>query len=240
MHPNEPLLFSEATAEAQQPESSCTEEDNKFNYHVARLRFGLLDLNLRDSIKEGDGERLFLTLPLLLLFFHVYKRTKYSYVILLHLTKAMSTMSAGQAHELIWNRFFNKKGGAGHNIPLDLRMEHMVRLLKSSLKQLGANINEGGAQRIAQSLGHLEDLLQNASNDCQCKDPSGHHSKKPLQQSVLQIAKDLVSEECFEEIPGRQHKTFPKFKMNVLSPLNFTKYFSWISRLSKIWGAIYE
>ena len=53
------------------------------------------------------------------------------------------------AFELIHNRFFNATGKAGDNIPLDLRMEHLNKLLKTALKQLGANVTEVGAQRIA-------------------------------------------------------------------------------------------
>ena len=170
----------------------------------------------------------------------MFKRTKYSYVILLHLVKAIAVLPSGKANELLCERFFNRKGGAGNNIPMDLRMEHMVRLLKCALKQLGANISENGAQRIAQSLGHIENLLENASSDCCVKKPSGHHSSKPLQETVMQIVKDLISEESFKEIPGREHQSFKKFHSDILNTLNSPKYFIWINRLLKLWQAIYE
>ena len=86
---------------------------------------------------------------------------------LLHLVKIYALLPSGLAHELVHERFWNSKGGKGHNIPLDLRMEHMVRLFKLSLKKLGANINHIGAQRIAQSLGHLEELIRRVNKDCE-------------------------------------------------------------------------
>ena len=36
-----------------------TEQDYKYNYHSAKLTFGLIILEFNDAIKEGDGNRLF-------------------------------------------------------------------------------------------------------------------------------------------------------------------------------------
>ena len=96
------------------------EEDCVMNYHVTRLRFGLLDLFVRDAIQEGNGDHLLLSLPYLLMLFHHYKRTKYAYVLLLHLVKVYALLPESISHELIYCRFWNTKGGAGSNIPLDL------------------------------------------------------------------------------------------------------------------------
>ena len=223
------------------PESKNTKKDDHLlNYHTSRLKFGLLHLYIRDAIQEGDGQRLLLILPYILLFFHLYKRTKYAYVILLHLVKVYAILPSGLAHELVYERFWNSKGGKGKNIPLDLRMEHMVRLFKLSLKQLGANVNPTGAQRLAQSLGHIEHLLKNVDIDSAVKAGSGHHSSKNLEEVVIQIAKDLKEIDAFRFTEGRCHPTFPAFPQNVLEKLDLTEYYSWVSRLLKVWKAIYE
>lgn len=70
------------------------------------------------------------------------------------------------AFELIHNRFFNALGKTGGNIPLDLRMEHLNKLLKTALKQLGASVSELAAQSIARALTTLEHLIANLDNDC--------------------------------------------------------------------------
>ena len=72
-------------------------------------------------------------------------KTKYSYVILLYLVKLAGLMSQKDAHNLKWNRFYNKHGIKGGNIPLDLRMEHMNKIVKTMWKALGSNINETSA-----------------------------------------------------------------------------------------------
>ena len=38
------------------------------------------------------------------------------------------------AAELIWSRFINIRGLPGRNIPNDLHMEHLNRILKTSIK----------------------------------------------------------------------------------------------------------
>lgn len=48
-------------------------------------------------------------------------------------------------------------------------MEHLNKLLKLALKQLGANVTETGAQRIAKSLEAVEDILVNVDRDCNRK-----------------------------------------------------------------------
>ena len=135
---------------------------------------------------------------------------------LLHLVKVHTLLAKGIAHELVNERFWNSSGGRGKNIPLHLRMEHMVRLLKLSLKQYGANVGPVGAQRIAQSLGHVEEMLQNIDVDTNVDRGSGHHSSKHLLEVVLHFANDLNSVHAFEFVQGRSHSSFPKFSKNLL------------------------
>lgn len=72
--------------------------------------------------------------------------------------------------------FFYVSGKAGGNIPLDLRMEHLNKLLKTALKQLGSNISEDAAQRIARALTGLERLISNVDSDCNLTGKRGYHN----------------------------------------------------------------
>lgn len=53
-HDNIPEQSSSVSGEPQEQ----VVEDYKYNYHVARLFYGLLMVNTRDSIREGDAARL--------------------------------------------------------------------------------------------------------------------------------------------------------------------------------------
>ena len=114
-------------------EEITSTEDFLFNYHRSKLLFGLTLFEFDDAIKEGDGERLHDIYKFALLIFKGNGKTKYSYVILLYLVKLAGLMSQKDAHNLKWNRFYNKHGIKGGNIPLDLRMEHMNKIVKTML-----------------------------------------------------------------------------------------------------------
>ena len=156
----------EMITENEQSEEETSEEDYKRNYHTARLTFGLFIMLSTDAVKEGDPRRLLYSVKIALLFLFTYGRVKYAYVVLFFLAKFYAILSPGMAFELIHNRFFNALGKTGGNIPLDLRMEHLSKLLKTVLKQLGASVSQWAAQRITRALTALEHVIANVDNDC--------------------------------------------------------------------------
>lgn len=159
----------ETDAPVANDESESQEKDHKRNYHFARLAYGLLVLHLDDALREGDAGTLLDFLKVALQLLHCHHRVKYAYVVLLFLAKIYAILPKGIALEVLHNRVFNSLGKAGGNIPLDLRMEHLNKLLKLALKQLGVNVTETGAQRIAKSLEAVEDILVNVDRDCNRK-----------------------------------------------------------------------
>ena len=76
-----------------------------FNYHQAKLAFGLILFEMGDCIKEGDGERLFEIYKLALLLYKSTGHTKYSYAVLLYLAKINFILPHNEAFTLKWNRF---------------------------------------------------------------------------------------------------------------------------------------
>ena len=167
-------------------------EDAAYNYHFTQMTFGLLMMFFSDSVKEGDSASLlkFLKVPLLIL--HSYGRVKYAYVVLPFLAKIYANLTKKLAFEVLQNRCFNNSGKAGGNVPLDLRMEHLNKLLKIALKQLASNITKASAQRIAKSLFTLEKVLSMIDSDCNLGPRSGYHSSKNLEETVITITKDFT------------------------------------------------
>lgn len=139
IHPN----FSGWSGETEEVEGrGAVEEDSVFNYHRAKLAFGLILFEMDDAIKEGDGGRLHDLYKFALLIYKAYGKTKYAYVVLFYLVKIEAILSEEEAHSLLWNRTFNKYGLAGKNIPLDLRTEQFNKDVKCMWRALQANINE--------------------------------------------------------------------------------------------------
>ena len=189
-------------------------------------------------MREGDAGRLLNFLKIALLLLHSHNRLKYAYVVLLFLAKIYATLPKGIALEVLLNRFFNSLAKAGENISLDLRMEHLNKLLKLALKELGANINEKGAQRIAKSLQAVENILVNVDNDCNLKPRSGYHRSQCLGETVTTITEDLCDEKVFDVQPGRAYPSFKKFKMNLLHSLDYREFYNWGSTLFKAWQSM--
>ena len=63
-----------------------------YNYHSAKLTFGLILLEFNDAIKEGDGDRLFDIYKMALLLYKAHGHFKYAHVVLLHLVKWKSRL----------------------------------------------------------------------------------------------------------------------------------------------------
>ena len=83
-------------------------------------------------------------------------------------------MSQKDAHNLKWNRFYNKHGIKGGNIPLDLRMGHINKIVKTMWKALGCNINETSAEKLADTVDPVELIIDGIDCDCEKKVSIGH------------------------------------------------------------------
>jgi len=140
------------TVEAQDPQGEANggaaKDDFPFNYHQARLAFGLILIEFGDTSKEGYGERLPDLFEVALLLYKAHGKTKYA--------KIEAILSETDAHDLQWNRTFNKHGLPGVNIPLDLQTEQFDHVVKSMWKSLAAKINEHSAARIANTVEPME------------------------------------------------------------------------------------
>ena len=162
------------------------------------------------------------------------------FFVLIILAKTKSILPEGLAFELIHDRFFNSSGKAGGNIPLDLRMEHLNKLLKAGLTQLGANITEESAKRIAESLEGLETLLNNVDKDISMQKSTQHRGTKHLMQTVKLITEDLVVEKVFVNKPDRQYKSFMNFNRDILHKLDQKKFYEWAKQLFQVWDVMYD
>eukprot|EP00111_Clytia_hemisphaerica_P000864 TCONS_00002526-protein len=116
-------------------------DDQKLNYQTSLMEYLMLWHNFNDSVSEGDGDRLLRCWKFVLPYFYNEgsHSQKYCVEAAYLIIQVNSLLSQRQAHSLIWNRFVKNKGGKGGNIPLDLEMEHYIRLVKNIRRRLGPN-----------------------------------------------------------------------------------------------------
>jgi len=144
-HPNVTLEAQDLQGEAN---GGAAKDDSPFNYHQAKLAFGLILFEFGDTSKEGYGERLPDLFEVALLLYKAHGKTKYA--------KIEAILSETDAHDPKWNRTFNKHGLPGMNIPLDLRTKQFNHDVKSMWKSLAANLNEDLAALIANTVEPME------------------------------------------------------------------------------------
>lgn len=198
-------------------------------------------MEFNDCIKEGDGERLCELYKLCLLLYKSSGHTKYSYIVLHHLVKLTGMSSPFEAHRLKWNRFFNKHGGHGRNIPMDLRKEQLNKVLKTLWRSLGSNINESSASRVANTLELMEQIMDKIDQDCKCKAKQGKRNIPNKEAAVVQVSFDLMSKKVFKHTPGRQgHPSFLKFRGGLFGNLEYKSLHKWMTEHIQLWASIYE
>lgn len=227
--------------ESEEIEEGPAHQDYLYNYHKAKLTYGLILFEFNDAIKEGDGERLFKLYKLALLLYKVNGHTKYAYVVLLYMCQIIAILPESEASDLKHNRFHNKYGGKGNNIPLDLLKEQLHKDLKTMWKGLGSNLSEESASRIAKALEMLQAILKTVDKDCALESRKGYRSAKDPEESVKQILGDLMQKNAFKFTPGREgHPTFHNFDGNLLKELDYRDLHKWMTEHLSLWGSIYE
>ncbi|KXJ19523.1 hypothetical protein AC249_AIPGENE18307 [Exaiptasia diaphana] len=122
------------------PKVESGDTDDMFNYQCSFLEYAMIIYNFFDSIKEGDGKRVVrcwkFQLPYLR---NDPGSTKYALEALTLIFQTNALLSHKDVHNFVWNRFSSNRNGYGNNIPLDLNMEFMNRLLKEVVRKLGPN-----------------------------------------------------------------------------------------------------
>ena len=115
-------------------------DDGVFNYACRLLSYGLLSRDFQDGTKEGDGPRICRLWKFFMLHFKMNGRTKYA-LEAFNLTAQINALLTPQlAHQLMWNRMCNTKGGKGKNKELDLHNEHINRVFKDDVNTFRSNL----------------------------------------------------------------------------------------------------
>lgn len=136
-------------------------DDKVRQYSTQQSSLGCLYLEYSDAIIGGDGNRVLRCWRYMLPIFASSGSKNYAIEAFNLLFQQDYILPPQQAGQLIWGRFINVKGQPGHNIPNDLHMAHLNRILKQSISDLGANKSASAMLRVAQALGAISPFLRN-------------------------------------------------------------------------------
>ena len=209
-------------------ETAPDKDDGVYNYTRVLCHYGSLLLEFVDAWHEGDGERIVRCWKLFLPHFKVAGCTKFALEALKLQFQTSYTLSPNLAHQVTWHRFVNVRGGAGNNIPCDLFNEHMNKLLKYIISNMGSNLTEAALQRAARCVTTLQRVTENfdAQSGVPCRTTA--HSTKSDKDDVQKVVRTVLENKLLEELGGRQHKSFKDMKLNPLYKWDVKKTDNWI------------
>ena len=195
------------------------------------LSLGLFYMEYKDAIHEGDGMRVLRCWKYLLPLFKANNHKNYAIEAANLLTQYHYIFPPRQAQQLLWSRFINATGKAGHNIPCDLHMEHLNRLCKSAIKMLGVNKTEKSIQRVGKCLRILKVVGERYDREMDISDTTGTHIKPSDTCDRDKILKELTERSnIFLLGANRQHALFKSVQKVVYSTLKEDEFHDWLSQ----------
>ena len=224
-----PSTIQEALDHPEAPQSiQCTSVDGVFAYASAVLNDGLLLLEFKDAIREGDGQRILRCWKAFLLYFHFARHHNYANEAVRMLSAVYALATPRVAAQITWSRVINTRGLAGHNIPVDLHNEHLNRALKQAVSGLGANIAKQTILQCGRSLDGLLKVNKSFDEEHGIHPVSLEHSSPSLAKDQKLIMDQLSRSRVFDYVPGRDHRSFHGIKPNAAQKVDLTKLSEWI------------
>ena len=202
------------------------EVDKVYNYTRVLCHYGAIVTEFRDAWAEGDGDRVVRCWKMFMLHFKASGCTKYA-LEALRLQIQLKTASPNLAHQIRWHRFVNTHGGLGRNIPCDLYNEHLNKLVKRIIQNMGPNLTEDSLKRAVRCVSPLHDICKNF--DAATNVPGAHTTKSDLVDIEKVVSVVLQEKLLIEQVTPRNHQCYPNISINPLNKLNRKKVKAWIN-----------
>ena len=218
---------ADAVNVVQTPKKSHSDIDKINLYAKEVVSLGLLYEEFKDATRDGNGPRVFRCWKYLLLIFKAAKRKNYSIEAFTLLAQQKFILSARLSHQLVWSRFVNTSGKEGHNIPCDLHMEHLNRVLKESIKHLGANKTKDAIIRVGKCIDKVDEVLKNYDEDNEVQSESGYHTRASIDNDRKLVLDQLNSVQPFKCVSKRKHSAF-SFSHTLMNTLDSDQFHTWM------------
>ena len=210
------------------------EDDDKVRAYAKEvLSLGVLLLEFKDSVQEGDGERLLLVWRFLLLIFRASNKTKYSFEALNLLLQQNVLLPPRLKYQLMYSRFINTKGKPGTNISIDLHMEHINKIVKGALSSQSSNLSPKAIIRTGQCTGAFVKIAEQFDKVSSLHKESSTHSDAKLIKDITVIVNQLHDTfKVYQYVPKRTHKHFSSLTKTIIAPVkkDKAKILQWMNK----------
>ena len=164
--------------------------DRVQEYGKEALALGMLFLEFKDAIREGDGTRVLRCWNYFLSSGH----TNYCLEAFNLLVQYYYTLSPRLAEQMLWGCFVNSEGKIAHNISCDLHMEHLNRDIKGAINHLSANKSPKAILRAGKALHELTKILHHFDrlNGTVLSDNHTRRSHLDLLTVIIQLSENNI------------------------------------------------
>lgn len=208
--------------------------DHILNYTTQVMSLGLLYLEFKDAVREGDGLRVLRCWKFFFLLFRGTGHKNYCIEALHLLASYYYILPPRYAAQMLWGRFINVHGKTGSNISADLHMEHLNRLCKDAISHLGANKTPSAISKAGKALGPLSEIITNFDAITGTVVTKAH-TRRSEEEDLSKLVTELVQNGNFQMQPGRSHENFKSIKSNqLISCINESKFKDWMVQQLRI------
>lgn len=215
-------------------ESSPDNQDFVRNYSLCLLQYYFLFVDFKDAVKEGNGERIATLHKQLLSHFKALPGfNAYAIEMLISIVQNNVFLSEAEAHQCIWASTVNWKGGAGHNIEIDLLQENRNKSHKKTIKTMGPNKTDNAIDKSSRASGGEDKIGENFDVQICRATRSSSHSHRAAATDETIVMTDLRVLKPFTSVPNRKHDSFPDIQPDPLASLDQTELDKWLARHKK-------
>ena len=118
----------------------------------------------------------------------------------------------------------------GKNIPCDLHNEHMNKLLKGIVANMGPNLTEVALQRAARSVSTIHTVCENFEKQSGVPFVSSAHSTRSNVEDIAKVVSVVLKKELLTIVPGRKHGSFRQMRLNPLHCWKMKHTKEWIEK----------
>ena len=127
----------------------------------------------------------------------------------------------------------NWKGGAGHNIEIDLLQENRNKSHKKTIKTMGPNKTDNAIDKSSPASGGEDKIGENFDVQICRATRSSSHSHRAAATDETIVMTDLRVLKPFTSVPNRKHDSFPDIQPDPLAGLDQTELDKWLARHKK-------
>ena len=195
-------------------------------YAKELLSLALLWHVYHDSVK-GNGERVLICWKFLLLVFKASQFHHYSKEAVRLLLNDFYILSPRQRAQSRYSRFINTHSQTSCNIPGNLHMEHIIRCIKTVLRNMGLNITNTTIDQAAKSIGTINHICGVFEQEMSSKPISGQHNHPTFQKDFEIVLRLLEDKQVFHQQPGRKHSAI-QLEKGLLENIDFSVLKEWL------------